>query len=123
MSYDWHDYLIFAQNLNKNPAFVACVCEEETLKRNIVSRAYFSAFHYAKRHAETTTRVPFPEAGVHSAVKRWYKDKKQFKILNDLRELVEWRDNCDYKDNIPTSNLNTLVEKSLKAAERVHHYF
>jgi hypothetical protein len=121
MTYNWYDYLVFARNLNKNPTFVTCFCEEDTIKRNIVSRAYYAAFHYAKKHAEDTSKIKFSEYDVHSAVKRWYKDNKQIRIWNDLRELSDWREICDYEDDI--SNLDILVEKSLKGAERVHHYF
>ncbi|MEN6444055.1 MAG: hypothetical protein ABFC71_09940 [Methanoregula sp.] len=121
MTYNWYDFLVFARNLNINPTFVSCVCEEETIKRNIVSRSYYAAFHHAKNHAEDQGNFKFPKVGVHSAVQRWYKDKRQFKVLNDLRELSDWRDKCDYHDEI--SNLDKLVKDSLKGAERIHHYF
>jgi hypothetical protein len=68
MPYDWYDYLVFARNLHENPEFLKCICKEETIERNIVSRAYYSAFHHAKKYAETHGRVTFPETGTHRAV-------------------------------------------------------
>ncbi|MFZ1898100.1 hypothetical protein [Methanoregula sp.] len=121
MPYNWYNYLVFARNLNNNPVFIASVCDDETIKRNCVSRAYYAAFHHAKNYAETQGGFKFPEDDVHAAVKRWFKQNKKFNVWNDLRELSTWRNDCDYKDEV--SNLDTLTIKSLKGAERVHHYF
>ena len=54
MAYNWYEYLVFARNLRDNPAFLGCVCKDETIKRNIVSRAYYSAFHHSKKYADRT---------------------------------------------------------------------
>jgi uncharacterized protein (UPF0332 family) len=120
MPYDWYDYLVFARNLHENPEFLKCICKEETIERNIVSRAYYSAFHHAKKYAETHGRVTFPETGTHRAVKDWFRSNQKFNMWNDLRELSNWRDDCDYKDEVP--NLGSLVKKSVKGSERFHHY-
>lgn len=119
MVYNWCEYLVFARNLRENPAFLACVCGEETLKRNIISRAYYSAFHNSKKYAELKGRVTFSREHVHSDVQNWFQQNGEREVLAALRELGRWRTQCDYDDDVP--GLDNLVKNGLKDSGKIYY--
>jgi uncharacterized protein (UPF0332 family) len=118
MAYNWYEYLVFARNLRDNPAFLGCVCKDETIKRNIVSRAYYSAFHHSKKYAELYGKT-FSTEHVHSEVQDWFYQHKEKQVYDALRELSKWRGHCDYDDDIP--RLNDFVRDGLKDSGKIYY--
>lgn len=119
MAYNWCEYLIFARSLRDTPAVLASVCKDETIKRNIVSRAYYSAFHHSKKYAELKSGTTFPYEHVHSEVQDWFRNNKEKEIFDALRELGTWRANCDYDDDVP--GLNFLMREGLKDSGKIYY--
>lgn len=62
--FDWSDYLVLARRLGD--------CDTEADQRTAISRAYYAAFHAARRHVmRTHTEVALPRHGeVHDMVWR-----------------------------------------------------
>ncbi|MFA5332318.1 MAG: hypothetical protein WC342_08065 [Methanoregula sp.] len=118
MAYNWDNYLIFAQNLDKNPALLNSVCDNETIQRCIVSRAYYAAFHAAKKKAESTEGVRFSRKGVHGIVQDWYFHHNKKDVFDDLRDLSKMRNQCDYDDHI--QNLLHVLKNSLATADKIY---
>jgi uncharacterized protein (UPF0332 family) len=119
MTYNWCEYLIFARNLRDDPVFLACVCKDETLKRNVISRAYYAAFHHAKKYAELKKGSEFSRDHIHSELQNWFRQKNEKQLYDSLRELSIWRTQCDYDDEVP--GINELIRDSVKGSGRVYH--
>lgn len=103
MSFDWENYLVFAEKL------VAIVegkinCPEldnqETTLRNALSRTYYAAYHKASDYLLANTIFIKPKFGSHDEVIRAY-NNSQFRerkaIAPKLYDLKEFRIKADYQ--------------------------
>jgi len=125
MSFDWKDYLLFAQEMcGKSNGGNAC---QETKMRCAISRAYYSAFCNARNFLnENGVKIP-DDANIHNAVKREFsdsKDKLYKEIGVNLDRLRLSRNKADY-DNVfyekgrIVRNLSSEANKSISYSEIV----
>ena len=111
MVFGWRQYLTLAHRLAGEP--LGSLSEAES--RSSVSRAYYSLFHLAMASAEG-----FVSRGVgddHVALQKHWQRGKRASIGFWLRDLHQWRLQCDYDDVI--DNLQEMVELALTTAEQI----
>ena len=116
MSFDWLEYLHLAQNL----AGQTIVISEQAKLRSAISRAYYAAFHQAKRFLENKEHLTIPLQNVHKFVINQfqnYPDPVRQKIGNRLQVLRGYRNQADYEESI-TITIKTCQE-SLILARRI----
>jgi hypothetical protein len=117
MAFNWGEYLTFAKNLYEKQDIDGITCSREAVDRCIVSRAYYAAFHHAKKYAEMNLHKPFPRDNVHQHVGNWFRNNNKNGIANDLREFSRWRTDCDYDDDV--TDLHIKIRSSIKSAGRI----
>ena len=120
MSFDWADFLTFAEALRAEPESPG---PKEAALRSAASRAYYAAFHRALRFASREKYVPFHTGEDHKRVQAYFRDwqprdKTRQKIATELSRLYDHRRRADYDDtlfNQPTS----LAEQAIAMATSV----
>jgi hypothetical protein len=123
-SFDWNQYLSFAQDLDnmRDPTTnKGITCCQEAIDRCIVSRAYYAAFHHAKKYVESRTGQKFSIDNVHDEVSFWFFNHYKKGTFYDLREFRKWRNQCDYDDIV--ENFPKLIRDSRKTAGKIIHSF
>lgn len=122
MGFDWTEYLILAQFLQgKGNRY-----SKEAARRAAVSRAYYAAFCLARNYASTNLQfVPEGKGVDHGDLISWYNVCENYHpsllgIGEKLRELLIWRNTCDYDDEpeILTS-LELLVDSAIIDAQDI----
>lgn len=111
MVFDWHEYLTLARQLAETPLDSA----NEAQWRSSVSRAYYSLFHLAMASAEG-----FESRGVgddHVALQKHWQRGKRASIGFWLRDLHQWRRQCDYDDVV--ENIQDMVKLTLTRADEI----
>jgi uncharacterized protein (UPF0332 family) len=114
--FDWREYL----NLAK---FLLCleslVISKEALYRCAVSRAYYSAFCWARNYAQRNLGFkPTGKGEDHKLVREILAKKGFIEIAGKLDELRKWRNSCDY-ENVVSENLNSKAFNSIKYADDI----
>lgn len=123
MGFDWKDYLILAQFLHGNSAIKY---SEEAARRAAVSRAYYAAYCYARNYARDNLGfVPEGNGSDHGNLISWYNVFDNYNpqlsgIGDNLAELLQWRNTCDY-DDVPDIliTLSLLAESALDDAQEI----
>jgi hypothetical protein len=107
MAFDWREYFILAQWLQTNtPAGVS----QEGAYRCAVSRAYYAAFCYARNYARDYLGFhPRYDADDHGRVRAHLKQRRRSATSDSLDRLREWRNDCDYRDDLPGDPAVTLT--------------
>jgi uncharacterized protein (UPF0332 family) len=97
MSFNWEDYLRFAEQLNNNPSEPL----KEAKLRSAVSRAYYSAFCYTADLIDKTEDdyLKHNESD-HQLVPDYLEARGLYKIAEYLNDLRESRNNCDYDSEV-----------------------
>ena len=106
--FNWENYLNFAQYLIENDL---TGLDEETKFRNVVSRAYYAAYHAGKQYK--STKEPEVSTGAaHEELYLFFRNLAQRyvhlsttynSIANDLKNLKIRRHTADYEKNSETS--------------------
>jgi len=114
MKFDWSEYLKLAKSLTgKGIAY-----REEAAFRCATSKAYFAAFcavrNYAIAHLRFTPEISYSD---HGRLRRHLKDMRLRNIADSLNDLRNWRNDCDYEDEV--GNLKQLSCQAISAAEEV----
>jgi hypothetical protein len=122
MPFDWAEYLRLAQSLNGDDA---AVCEIEGRQRSSVSRAYYAAFCLARNFARDHYHfTPTYSPQDHETIRREYanaatalggEDRRRISnVAIQLNNLRQWRNYCDYDDEL--SGLTSMTKMSLREA-------
>jgi hypothetical protein len=116
MAFDWHDYLTLAKWLRDNtPPGVS----GEAAHRVAVSRAYYAAFCYARNYARDYLGFqPRNDADDHGRLRAHLRRRRRQATSESLDRLREWRNNCDYLDDLPV-DLATMLMSALQDADYV----
>jgi hypothetical protein len=134
---NWDDFLEIAKffrNKNYFPTDLTPALQD-VLKRNVVGRAYYSAFNKTVEYASNNLSFKPDLAGnenIHSEIRKHLKmlsqgfqKTKENTLANILVEIEDcldtlrnYRNNCDYHKKIFT-NLDDLANESIDLAERV----
>jgi len=98
MPFDWKEYLALSRFLENQTGLGFT---EEAAKRCAVSRAYYSAFCYARNYASKKHGYAIRRDGQdHKEVREHFIKKNLNVIANKLGTLHQWRNNCDYDDQL-----------------------
>ena len=115
MAFDWQEYLSLSRLLLSQKGSFP---NEEAVLRSAVSRAYFSAFCYARNYALTRQGFyPTKRAEDHGDLKLHFRSRGMNVIVSKLDELRQWRNLCDYDDT--TNNLEVMAKNAISRAEYV----
>jgi hypothetical protein len=117
MGFDWREFLSLAQRLKDDtpPGMTregACRCA--------MSRAYYAAFCYARNYARDNLDFE-PRYGPedHGRLRAHLKGKRRQKTSENLDRPREWRNACDYNDEIE----DDLRDKLSAALEEARYVF
>jgi len=114
MPFDWREYLSLAEFLTDKVGRYS----EEAANRCAVSRAYFSAFCYARGYAREKYRFePTYTPDDHKNLKKFFRDVGMVPIARRLDHLRKWRNNCDYEDIV--DNHGDISKNAIRVAQAV----
>lgn len=121
MAFDWEECLKLSRHLTKECQ--NCPNEEAAL-RSAVSRAYYAAFCYALRIAKKKYGyVPADDQrDNHGKLQKHLRAMNKKELALKLNDLRQWRNNCDYDDDIPP-DAKGLAERAIYKAEYVFQKF
>lgn len=112
MPFNWEEYNQLARNL-QNPASHP----DEAALRCAVSRAYYALHCQARNFAISRKGFkPNPYGSDHSRVIEAFKTGPYSQVGRVLRELREYRENCDFRDTV--ANLVILARRAVNEAQR-----
>jgi uncharacterized protein (UPF0332 family) len=117
VAFDWEEYLRIANFLRNPPPSSFSL---EAAQRSAVSRAYYAAFcclrNYAEKHLGFRRKKgPSDHQKLGEYLKKRGEDWRS--IVDCLRELRVWRNDCDYDDEV--GDLNTMVSNAISTAEHI----
>jgi hypothetical protein len=115
MPFDWREFVLLARSLlGENVAG-----SQEAAERTAVSRVYFAAYNHALKRACERDRFErgMPSADDHGRLKKHYSKGKTAGLARHLDQLRQWRNQCDYDDNV--SNGRDMALSALHGAEKV----
>lgn len=114
--FNWKDYLDLALFLYGDDKIGY---SEEAGHRAAISRAYYAAFCYTRNYAhDHSSFEPTGSAKDHGLLKAHYRKRGYYDIVNCLDELRQWRNNCDY-DNEIECNLSQRVQYAIDDAKYI----
>ena len=115
MAFDWKEYLELARFLQGQSG---TSYSQEAAYRSAVSRAYYAAFCHARNYARDRENFsPTGRAVDHQLVRKHFQQQGRIIIASELEDLRQWRNTCDYDDNV--GNLNQLVQSALQSAQDI----
>ena len=107
MAFNWGEYLTFAKNLYEKQDIDGITCSREAVDRCIVSRAYYAAFHHAKKYAEMYGYRNIQELANESIREKVFEDNEFDETFNE--EEIELIDSL-IRDIIQNKNFGTKEE-------------
>ena len=120
MPFQWSEYLELAEFLvtQQNAPY-----SQKAARRSAVSRAYYSAFCSARDYAQAHHGFePKGRPGDHVALREHFKNRKQGAIADGLQQLREWRNECDYDNEMPPG-LDRRVSEAIESARKIEREF
>jgi uncharacterized protein (UPF0332 family) len=113
--FDWREYLELAREL---AGLQGSGYSPEAAERSAVSRAYYAAFCWARNYAQKNLGFqPDGKPSDHTKLREHFQNKGYLELASGLNKLREWRNACDYDDQI--SQLHQQVSSSIKVAEKI----
>lgn len=89
----------------------------EAVERSAVSRAYYAAFCWIRNYAEANLGFQATKtAEDHKLLREHLKRQSRVRLASRLGKLREWRNNCDYDDQVP--DLRHYVQNAIDIAEK-----
>lgn len=114
MAFDWREYLKLSKALAGQATADYSV---EAAQRAAVSRAYYAAFCWARNYAEKNLGFQRTGRGEdHKLLREHLKGRGRARLASHLNRLRNWRNNCDYDDDVP--ELHQYVKSALSIAEK-----
>ena len=112
--FDWKEYLSLARELN-TPGISKY---SEAAQRSAVSRAYYSAYCWARNYArDHQNYIPSKSGDDHRKLIDHFKGRNPWRVANRLEMLLQLRRLCDYEDEV--SNLNKIAENAISEAQKI----
>jgi uncharacterized protein (UPF0332 family) len=120
MGFNWEEYLHLAQFLQGQ---INVKCSKEAAYRSAVSRAYYAAFCFARNYARDNQNFsPTYRAEDHELIREHFKLIEMGRIARYLDHLRQWRNMCDYYDEITdkeVTNISNLPVSAIRRAQQV----
>lgn len=123
MTFNWKDYLTFAENLQAAPNMPG---PEEAALRSAVSRAYYAAFRaaleYGKKNGYAATRT----GEDHNKIREYFRkiqtnQKKNLDISTQLDRLHDYRRQADYENTLKTKP-EYMIVYAISMAKKVFQH-
>jgi len=115
MLFDWREYLDLAQSLQSHSG--GSFTQEAAL-RCAVSRAYYAAFCHARNFArDEQSYEPYNDGRDHGGLRRHFRKTRREDIVRILDWLREWRNDCDYKDEV--LGIDVMLKNAIKKSEEI----
>jgi hypothetical protein len=111
VSFQWEEYLVLAGELSRKGG--------EAATRSAISRAYYAAYHVARRHQGSKNTV-VTKGGSHGAVWRALREsgnRNWRKAGNQGRDILEYRGEADNDDSVP--ELTRKMYSTFRMAEEI----
>lgn len=108
MAFDWHEYLVIADEIAKDP--------REAMQRSSISRAYYAVYHLGLNHARAhsfTEGIP----SLHRKLWLWYQNQPDTRMreLGTMGSRLKLRrEKVDYNDHV--SRMPDGLKSSLELA-------
>jgi hypothetical protein len=119
MAFDWREYLTLARWLQTNtPPGLS----EECARRCAVGKAYYAAYGHARNYAVANLGfVSRNNADDHGRLRAHLKQKRRGRTADCLDRLREWRNQCDYDDDLGGGMvpLDAMLASALQEADYV----
>jgi uncharacterized protein (UPF0332 family) len=124
MSFDWTEFLTFAEALRSSPDSPG---PAEAALRSAASRAYYAAFHQALNVARKEGFVPSYQKDDHRAIRAYFRnhepsDPVRRKIATELERLWDQCRQADYEPILqkePTSLAGHAIGMARRVLERL----
>jgi hypothetical protein len=118
MSFDWRNLLDLARQMEHDAA--KAPTNVEALCRSAVSRAYFGAFCHARNYAESFLNYqPKQDERDHGSLRAHLKGKRRQGDADRLERLRQWRNDADYLNDLPWTDMQSVAATALAEAERI----
>ncbi len=115
MVFDWREYLQLSKFLQLQPQVGYT---QESAFRCAVSRAYYAAFCHGRNYArDKQSYSPSYDFREHALVRKHFRQKGMVGVASMLDILRQWRNSCDYDDDVPA--LNSLLGSSISESEKI----
>jgi len=115
VSFDWREYLELARYL---AGMGGTLYSPEAAYRSAVSRAYYAAFCWVRNYAAIKLGFkPQKSPDDHRRLREHLKSQGYVGLASNLNKLREWRNNCDYDDEVP--GLDSRVCASIEVANKI----
>ena len=116
MAFDWREYLLLARFLQGQ---IGTKYSEESVNRSAVSRAYYAAYCHARNYAHANEDFkPTRSFRDHELLRQHFQRTGRFDIASELEDLRQWRNACDYEDDI-AADLVQQVQSALQSAQEI----
>jgi hypothetical protein len=117
MPFDWKSFLDVAELLEKTAAGHA---HSEALLRSAVGRAYYAAFGHARNYATDFLKFePREDADDHGRLRNHLKGKRRKGDADRLEQLRQWRNDADYVNELPWTDVPAVAASALAVAKAV----
>ena len=120
MPFDWREFIELGKGLIAEGTQVQL---NESKLRSAVSRLYYGSFCYTRNYMEQEYNYSYirsEEHSVHKDLQEYLKKlwKSHLCLVADrLRDLQEWREECDYDDDLSLSLLKDEAQISEQLAQ------
>jgi len=113
MAFDWSGYVQLALFLQERADSAA---DPEGFLRSAISRAYYGAFCYARNYARDWLGFePRYDGDDHGRLREHLKRRRRRGVSDKLHRLREWRNACDYQDELAFDPKSTLAFAVIEA--------
>ncbi len=118
MSFDWKNLLDLARLMEQDATKAGPNAEANY--RSAVSRAYFGAFCHARNYAESFLKYqPKQDERDHGSLRAHLKGKRRQGDADRLERLRQWRNDADYLNDLPWTNVKALAATAIAEAEKI----
>jgi hypothetical protein len=117
MPFDWQGFLALAHELQRQATAAA---EPEPLLRSAASRAYFAAYCHARNYAKDYLKFdPREDVDDHGRLRAHLSGKRRKGDADRLADLRRLRNEADYVNHLPWTDIAATVVAALASADRV----
>jgi hypothetical protein len=118
MAFDWENLLDLAEQLGQQA--INEPASAEARQRTAIGRAYFASFCHARNYAESYLKYrPKKDERDHGSLRAHLKGKRRHGDADRLERLRQWRNQVDYLNVLPWSDIQTVVDTAIAEAEKI----
>ncbi len=116
-AFDWREYLELAKSLEH---FQGEGFSQEAVERAGVSRAYYALFCTLREYASRYMNFdPTGDHEDHQRLREHLRQNRQRNWAQDLGRLRQWRNACDYENEIEPDQRKWMFRASIRLAAEI----